>query len=112
MKEREKLKERLILERDIMLDGCEGQHFKAHECDGIWHMHEAIYSRNVIRHLKGKDRDYFMLDERNLAILCSTFHEEYGRNPKFREWWYSYAEVYGDIADYIWGAKKYLKVLA
>ena len=111
MNKREAFKDKLIRERKIMLNGCEGRHFKEHTCSGAFHLHEAIYSRNDIRHVRGKDRDYFMLDECNCAILCSVFHDEYGRSRKFKEHWLTYAEKYGDIIDYINGAKKYLKVL-
>ena len=93
------------------MDGCEGQAFKEHECIGGWHLHEAIFSKKDFMKVKSKDRDYFELDERNCAVLCGVFHAEHGHTRAFKEHWREYANKYGDIIDYINGAKKYLKIL-
>ena len=108
MNPRQELKEKLILERRINIDGCEGCHFKPHKCDGIWHMNEIIFTRNHIRHLTAKKKEYYW-DPRNCTINCSWFHERWGHSTKYRDFWRDYAEQYGDVQEFIDGADLIIK---
>ncbi|KKK99136.1 hypothetical protein LCGC14_2635770 [marine sediment metagenome] len=109
---RKLLKDELLLERTT----CEGRIYEeatgkeVHKCGGGTHMTEVIYTRVDIQHLTDKEKEYFW-ERRNCALVCGNFHTKKGHTTDFETWWNSYAEKYGDIADYIWGAKKYLKVL-
>ena len=109
---RNRLKEKLIRERKE----CEVRIYERelgkelHTCGGGTHMHEVIFTKGDISKVRGTDRDYFW-DERNFALVCGNSHTEAGHSTDFREWWLNWAERYGDVCGFIWGAKKYLTVL-
>lgn len=64
---------------------CEGQGFKEHECLGGYEMNEVIFTRNHIRHLTDKQKEYFW-SALNCSINCKWFHENYGHAKAFRDW--------------------------
>ena len=92
MNYREEQKLRLMndLTRRIPIQGggnsmCEGQGYKAHECNHIWHMNEVIFTRNHIQHLTDKQKEYFW-SAMNCSINCDWFHTNHGHTKRFRDW--------------------------
>lgn len=74
---------------------CEGMAYKPHQCYGGIEMNEVIFTRNHIRHLTPKEKNYFWT-EVNCALVCSFFHKRYGHSRAFREWWIERAiSLYG-----------------
>lgn len=83
---RRNLKDKLIIERRIYENGCEGRHYKTHVCDDAFHMSETLFPRNTFQSLNQADKNYFW-HSINCTILCGIFHTAHGHTRKFREWW-------------------------
>jgi hypothetical protein len=75
---------RIVVKGEIHF--CEGQLFKRHTCRGGIEMNEVLFTRNDIKHLTERGKDYFW-DRINCSLVCTYFHQKYGHSSRFRDWW-------------------------
>lgn len=100
MNPRERLKWRLLVERNYTCDALE---FWPHACEGGLEMDERLFSR--AHAMKSKKLQAYINDERNCTLLCSKAHRHLQHSRDFRRWWRDEraTALFGSraVADYI-----------